>query len=259
MIDALNTSVASWVSHPDATADNIGIPFSILNRCARDVDEFKYVAEADDGTDSERLGAFFAERYHLDVGNVASCVAGGDFASSTFGSTDFSMHSTGRPSSVHETGLLGFANEYYREMPPTSSTLQSIIANVLSGGGTGSRTTAIRDYIDGDYVCGAYADDEMDEKVGCFKLLLARNITGDAETFTSGDTLPSTNTTHALYPVTINNSFPDDNFVRYNFGSTVREPGDWVLVQAKVSPITRTPVLIRSVRPASVGLWMRYA
>ena len=169
IIDALDTSISNWKVHASAHDDNIGIPFSMLNKSANNVAEFRYAAGADDGT-GERLGAEFAEGYRLDVGNIASCVAGGDYESTTFGSTDFSMHSTGRPSSVHQTGLLGFANEYYREMPPTSSTLQSLIANVLSGGGTGSRTTAINDLLRGDDVRAAYADEEMDHNpVGCYR------------------------------------------------------------------------------------------
>ena len=127
MIDALDSGISNWKSHPDASDGNIGVPFAMLNRCARPVDEFRYTNDPDDGTDTERLGSEFAEGYRLDVGIIASCVAGGDYASATFSSTDFSLLHTGRPSSAFETGLLGFSNEYYREFTEDSSTLRACL------------------------------------------------------------------------------------------------------------------------------------
>ena len=258
IIDALDTSISNWKVHASAHDDNIGIPFAMLNKSANNVAEFRYVAAADDGI-GERLGANFAENYRLDVGNVASCVVGGDFRSTTFGSTDFSMHSTGRPSSVHETGLLGFANEYYREMPPTSSTLQTLIANVLSGGGTGSRTTAIRNYIDGDYVRQAYADEEMDEKIGCFRLLAARHASGTRETFSIGHVLPFDNEMVHLFSVHFDRITSPQNEMVHAFSDTIREQGDWVLVGGRVITNSRIAVVNDPAVTTSVGLWMRYA
>ena len=236
-----------------------------MNRCARDVDEFKYVAEADDDTDSERLGAFFAERYHLDVGNVASCVAGGDFASSTFGSTDFSMHSTGRPSSVHETGLLGFANEYYREFSEDSSTLQAFFASVLSSGTTASRTSAINNLLRGDDVRAAYADEEMDEnKIGCYRLLYSARSALNDLVLSAGALIDSggsnTVNTARLYPVEISFWNVEDvpmGVYRVIGGSKV--PGRWVLIDGRCW--VHNNILSESsvVRGSYIGLWHRYA
>ena len=140
------------------------------------------------------------------------------------------MHSTGRPSSVHETGLLGFANEYYREMPPTSSTLQTIIANVLSGGGTGSRTTAINNLLRGDDVRAAYADEEMDEnKVGSYRLLMAESGGTADRTISPGETI-DTSGVNKLY--TARRDTDGSGYLSSGSGPGV--PGKWVAMETTI-------------------------
>ena len=177
------------------------------------------------------------------------------------------MHSTGRPSSVHQTGLLGFANEYYREMPPTSSTLQTLIAQVLSSGGTGSRTTAIRNYIDGDYVRQAYADEEMDEDpVGCYRLCYAynslmssdRRIFGGVTTDSPSGTAPITNTNEIkLVPVYASAS-SGQTTVRYErYGGVSR--GSWVYLGPNLFVDSDQISGGTFIEPKHVGVWHRYA
>ena len=128
---------------------------------------------------------------------------------------------------------------------------------MLSSGGTGSRTTAIRDYIDGDYVRGAYADEEMDEKIGVYKMLYARQVTGSTRTLSAGDTKLSTDTTTRLYPVHVSRT--NDAVIRMTWdrSSGVWEIGDWVLVGGRTTTTSSNPTT--SVPFGSVGLWMRYA
>ena len=177
------------------------------------------------------------------------------------------MHSTGRPSSVHETGLLGFANEYYREMPPTSSTLQTLIANVLSGGGTGSRTTAIQNYIDGDYVRQAYADEEMDEnKIGCYKLLVASN---QAESSTT-DLMAGATINSGASELNVPHLWPVNSKLQFNISRNIAEyiyevseglfvPGEWVLIDGQTTMLTTFLNEGNNVTPLNVALWHRYA
>ena len=160
------------------------------------------------------------------------------------------MHSTGRPSSAFETGLLGFSNEYYREFTEDSSTLRAFFASVLSSGATESRGEAVR---------SAYADDEMDGQVGSYML-------GAAKRINTGITTPLT---------LIRGQKTEDNAVNIHaaslFESNVQVSnaaleGEWVLCERLCSVINGDdPTLVNAgnfktyAGQERIGLWHRYA